>query len=358
MRGKSTNTLLLLAIFTTLFLITTCGEDITTSPQETEKLWCDNAEMICLGYPLNEKLHYFLENIRLSPDETKIAYSLSTGKGSVREIWIVNSDGTEPKLFYQAPESIEYPEIDVATWSPDMQYIAFCMGGYYGERKLYYISVDGGEPIEIPTPPDIIPQYPDWSPDGEWISFYHADYYKSDIYKIRIDGTDFTRLTNCGYNAGAHGPRWSPDGVWIVFSYHDNMVVDLDIYKIPSYGGEPIRLTDTPNYWVKHPCWSPDGEWVAYSKELIYGLPGWEPNDIWITRADGSMESYQISNSLPDGEQPYDIFGDYCSSWGREIGILFWNTERDWKYNSLGTQIFKIDPKEGWDFQRVKLINP
>jgi len=343
----NTKKLTILAVFTALLLTTTCGEDIT-SPQEPEKPWCDNAEMIYIREPLQEKLGHLL-CAKLSPDENKIACCIYDD-----EIWIVNSDGTEPTLLYKAPDSIEYPGIEVATWSPDMQYIAFCMGSFYDERRLYYISVDGGEPIEIPTPPDIYPQYPDWSPDGEWILFYNEEYQTSDIYKIKTDGTELTNLTNNSPGEVANEARWSPDGKWIVYHYGLIGTMMSEIFKMTSDGGDKIQLTEKQRYNKYYPCWSPDGKWVAYSMEIDYYRYNeeWEPCDIWVTRADGSMESYQISNSLPDGEQPYDIFGDKCESWGKDIGILFWNNERDWQHpGHLGTQIFKIDPRDGWDFQ-------
>jgi Tol biopolymer transport system component len=50
----------------------------------------------------------------------------------------------------------------------------------------------------------------DWSPDGEWIAFartYVGCDKLGDIYVVRPDGSDLTRLTTSGY---AVDPVWRP----------------------------------------------------------------------------------------------------------------------------------------------------
>lgn len=55
-------------------------------------------------------------------------------------------------------------------------------------------------------------------------------------------------------------PSISPDGKYIAFNYQG------DIYKVPTAGGEAIRLTTNPAYDYKA-VWSPDGKQIAFASD-------------------------------------------------------------------------------------------
>jgi hypothetical protein len=62
-------------------------------------------------------------------------------------------------------------------------------------------------------------------------------------------------------------PQLSPDGMWLAYVVtavlYDENRTDSDIWLIPSSGGEPRRLTNSPKH-DRHPRWSPDGRWLAF----------------------------------------------------------------------------------------------
>ncbi len=62
----------------------------------------------------------------------------------------------------------------------------------------------------------------------------------------------------------AEGRSISPDNEWIVFRMTENGDSQSDIYKIRTDGSELTRLTFTQNATESDPCWSNDGEWIAY----------------------------------------------------------------------------------------------
>jgi TolB protein len=82
------------------------------------------------------------------------------------------------------------------------------------------------------------------SPDGQWVVFSSQveASREGEIYLMRIDGTDLTRLTNTV--ALNYAPSWSPDGSKIVF------VSDRDgnenIFTMNPDGSDQQRLTDDP----------------------------------------------------------------------------------------------------------------
>jgi hypothetical protein len=89
--------------------------------------------------------------------------------------------------------------------------------------------------------------YPIWSPDGAWIAFSRNWY---DVYKIRPDGSDLTRLTYLdGWLMG--GGAWSPDGEWILWSA---WVGDAaDVYAVATDGSGLMVPMGTMPGWV--PDW-------------------------------------------------------------------------------------------------------
>jgi len=64
-------------------------------------------------------------------------------------------------------------------------------------------------------------------------------------------------------------PTWSPDGKFIAYAARRDR--EMNIWKIPAEGGEPVRLT----YDTKHnfyPSWSPDGKKIAFQATVESGI--------------------------------------------------------------------------------------
>ncbi len=118
------------------------------------------------------------------------------------------------------------------------------------------------------------------------IVFVHAN----DLWKTSVDGGVAVRLTsNEGYESL---PHFSQDGKWIAFTaeYDGN----VDVYVIPSEGGEPKRLTFHPSGdFVQG--WTPEGEIMFRSSRESHptqtnkfykvGMDGGLPQAIEIPRA-------------------------------------------------------------------------
>src|ERR1700761_4534696 len=78
-------------------------------------------------------------------------------------------------------------------------------------------------------------RYPAISPDGQTILFS----YKGDIYSVPAKGGQAMPLTIS--DSYEYAPVWSHDGKWIAFA--SDRYGDLDVFVMPSTGGEARRLT-------------------------------------------------------------------------------------------------------------------
>jgi TolB protein len=164
---------------------------------------------------------------------------------------------------------------------------------------LFLVSCSDDDTIIIPPPPppsgfSTKDYMPAWSPDGHTIAYSHADS-TAGIYLIDTNGTN-KRLLVYGY---AECPDFSPDGNWITF--HSGQ-----IYKIKINGDSLMPLTNAgSNYF---PSWSPDGEWIAY--ESNYNDPHGS-RVIWKVKTDTSIRrdisqhgtgEWGMASWAPDGK--------------------------------------------------------
>jgi len=145
-------------------------------------------------------------------------------------------------------------------------------------KSLWAINLKTGEETRL-TDPDNTAEGDSFSPDGEWIVFWMMikGGKTSDIYKIRRDGSDLTRLTN---TPGAHefDPAWSNHGEKIAYNYYDTdierfilKVMDIDGKNVETLydGGTGVATEYFPpgNY---DPSWSPDDQWIVFERAITY----------------------------------------------------------------------------------------
>ena len=132
----------------------------------------------------------------------------------------------------------------------------------------------GGGPSDMPV--RIVPSDSDpvWSPDGQWIAFYHEFGTSSarGVYIARIDGTQRRRVS-LFYGV----TDWSTDGSKLLLVWGGLPVLELRT-------GVTTRLIDSTAWTMG--VWSPDGQTIAFSSSGVQG--GGEPG-IWLMQSDGSQ---------------------------------------------------------------------
>lgn len=96
------------------------------------------------------------------------------------------------------------------------------------------------------------------SPDASKVAF---EVLGGNLYAMHIDGSGLVDLGR------GHRPHWAPDNETLVymFTYDDgHKILASDIYAIKADGSENTRLTTTDEVLEMNPSWSPDGKTIAF----------------------------------------------------------------------------------------------
>ncbi|HVU16453.1 MAG TPA: biopolymer transporter TolR [Candidatus Didemnitutus sp.] len=126
-----------------------------------------------------------------------------------------------------------------------------------GQSAIFTLAGTGG------TATRITPNFPSylhgWSPDAKWLVYTGGRNGKFDIYKIPSTGGDEVRLTDTP--GLSDGPEFSPDGAYIYFN--STRTGRMQLWRMKPDGSQPEQLTnDEFNNWFPH--LSPDGKWIAF----------------------------------------------------------------------------------------------
>jgi eukaryotic-like serine/threonine-protein kinase len=188
--------------------------------------------------------------------DKKIIYpSLNAGN---RDIWIMNSDGSNRKQITSTPHNDILPDA-----SPDGKYIAFGSNrSPAGTVNIWRVSADGANPVQLTFGKD--ESFPKFTPDSKWIIYVSGANDSPPelrtIWKISVEGGEPIQLTT----QPAFGSDVSPDGKQFACWYKIDKSAPWKIAVIPIEGGEPVKLLDAaPATQLR---WSPDGKEIAYVK--------------------------------------------------------------------------------------------
>lgn len=237
--------------------------------------------------PRAEERGYFEESApQWSPDGRRIAFVRWYDPGT--SLCMIGIDGTGFRVVV--------PEFDGGqlAWSPDGTSFA-----YYGGRdeSIRLVDADGSNDralAGLPSVPEGHPPtwMPTWSPDGTRIAFTSKD-----LWTIRTDGTDLTRVTDLPEGEFAFDPSWSPDGSRILFSIGGWKTSGGGggqyrgaLHLVGADGSNLTRLTDDGRFWWGAD-WSPDGRFVVSMGATPTGSADpydWVDSGVYVMAADGS----------------------------------------------------------------------
>jgi eukaryotic-like serine/threonine-protein kinase len=193
--------------------------------------------------------------------------------GNATSISVMNPDGSNPKqlLGDQTGQGV----VGYAAASPDGRYILY-FSDITGSRQIWRMNSDGSNPIAL-TEGGEGADHPECSPDGRWVIFTKNEKGWSSLWKVSIDGGQAVRLTE-GFSSF---PAVSPDGKLIACLYSPVGEPSWKIAILPFAGGAPIKLFTNPLDSSTVLRWLPDGRSLSYSENLLGSAK------IWIQALEG-----------------------------------------------------------------------
>lgn len=211
-------------------------------------------------------------NPQYSPDGSRIVFSSSrTGH---EEIWVCNSDGSNPVQLTSLESSAGTPR-----WFPDGRRIVFDFQKE-GQREISVIDTETRVPRHLTSDPsdDVTPSV---SQDGKWIYFASSRTGRWEIWRMPAEGGQAVQVTL----KGGFFPFESRDRKVV---YYQKILGDSDVWKVPVAGGEETRVLG-PAAGFQFAVMA-DG--IYFTEPFSPGYSGWLKGNTlkWFSFAKGTSE--------------------------------------------------------------------
>lgn len=245
------------------------------------------------------KTHFSKFFLRYSPSGSHIVYSRHyANRRAANQILVglhlVKADGTDDRrLLAEFDREVQIQEHP--SWSPDGKRLVLSGGGNdtgNSSKDTFVCDIDAefkatGLRKLVPSQGVSIGEEPSWSPDGKRLVAVNT---VEQLFVVDADGKNRAQILQVD-GSYCHQPEWSSDGDWIAFATDRDG--NVEIYKVRPDGTELTRLTRAPGLDA-HPRWSPDGRWLSFTSNRDGNY------DIWVMRADGSDAHNLTRHSATD----------------------------------------------------------
>jgi Tol biopolymer transport system component len=182
-----------------------------------------------------------------SPDSRQIAFSV-TGGG----VMVIAAEGSDLRQVTDAGYS--------PIWSPDGGRLAYLVR-QPGKVDLHVVRPDGSGDVNVSADVPETAREPVWSPDSSRLAFWSHAWPKLDLNIVGLDGSGRKYQLSDPIGDLPSNPNWSPDGNTITYSQYGAATHDPALYTLAVTTGLRHRLSATG----RNPVFSPDGRRIAFT---------------------------------------------------------------------------------------------
>ncbi len=197
------------------------------------------------------------QQVVLSPDARRVAYSLDDDDAGTADIWIMDLARAVRSRLTFGPSG-KYGPI----WSPDGQQIVYSISALHDDL---FVRKSGGGDEEALLHSDQDKQATDWSRDGRYLVYNQSDHGNSAITDIWLlpmaeKGKPRPFLNT---EANERDGRLSPDGRWMLYTSNESGKNEAYVAPFPGPGGK----------WQISTGGTTGAAWTQNGREIVYTRP-------------------------------------------------------------------------------------
>ena len=241
----------------------------------------------------------------------QVLYSVLEEDGT-SNLWLGDPLDWQPTQFLDCPQAACN---DVA-WSPDGQSVIYARRSasnaaspVVSPPRLWLMELASRETFQLFADNQQLGFAPQWSPDGQWISYVSPEPNGLGVINL-ADGEERFYATTSG-EAGV----WHPQRTELLFS---RLLQNDSQYEVHLVRIDPLSDNETVlSQWDlpvedNAPAWSPDGEEIAFRRKELDG-PGFTPGkQLWRMREDGTgAEALTMAPEFDHGPPAWSPDGRY-----------------------------------------------
>ncbi len=229
---------------------------------------------------------------RFSPEGSKIAYFNTNQTSGRRDLYLVNTDGSNKEILLTEAEDEHCAHVDWTHIKNHLLIYKRARNDTTGIGQLYLLNVlDKTQTYLV----DISTQWLETIDGRRWI-YYHRDAGNNSLAILDLEDNSKRIIFDNG-RYGLSGYSWHPDGRTIVFGRADSLSNRREVYQIDSSGENLTRLVSQADQNCSQPLFFPDGQRVLYKSHFV----SYYQRDYYIL----NLSTGEISNLTAE-----TIFGD------------------------------------------------
>ena len=272
---------------------------LTTRTTQTSKIWIVSGLQPNNAEELPDSKNKGSFGLVWTP-EGRIVYA--SNESGAMEIWTMDGNGNNARqLTFDKHTSTE-----PAVAQRDPRFIVFA-SYVTGKPHIWRIDKKSNDLKQLTS--GSYEDWPDFSPDGQWVIYHGAGSSTDRVWKIPIDGGQSTLLSD----KAARHPVFSPDGKLIGCFLRDEGS-PWQLAVLPLAGGLPLQTFSIPPSVAAEQSVGP--RWTADGKAITYILTKGGVSNIWMQPLTGES-ARQLTNFTED-----QIFAFAGSPDGKKLALV------------------------------------
>ncbi len=224
-----------------------------------------------------------------------------------------NTEKVTVNLSFDNPNIIPYYKnvkkfIESASISPGGKRALFDARG-----DIFSVPAENGFTINLTKTQGIREMYPNWSPNGKYISYVSDQTGEYEIYLLENKKGAKARKITSNSKAWIYEPIWSPDNKYLLFSDRTLKLKLLDVNT-----GTIKNVASANANEIRDYKFSPDSKWIVYTNDSENSNTA-----IWVYNI-ASGQNHKLTG---------DTFNEFSPAFSKDGNYIFFLSNRDFNLN-------------------------